>query len=141
LEIKTTELEDRLEECSSRSQNADEDNDDEEDNDELVVHRGVGNHSSVKGPFDDKDDMDSYLHRFERYAELQNWRRVVWTVYLAALLKGKALDVYARLTPEQSQQFITRLELLRLSESGDLIGRRESFNGERKILSHMYETT
>jgi len=29
--------------------------------------------------------------------------RDVWAVYLAALLKGKALDVYARLTPEQSK--------------------------------------
>ena len=104
-----TELEARLEESSSRSQNADEDNDDDVDNDEVVVRCGVGSHSTVKGPkmspFDDRDDMDSYLHRFERYAELQNWRRDVWAVYLAALLKGKALDVYARLTPEQSKDY------------------------------------
>ena len=36
--------------------------------------------------------MGSYLYRFERYAELQKWKRDDWAVYLAALLKGKALD-------------------------------------------------
>jgi len=25
-------------------------------------------------PFDKRDGMDSYLHRFERYAELQGWK-------------------------------------------------------------------
>ena len=71
LEIKKTELEARLEVFYRRSQNTDEDNDDDVDNDEVVVRRGVGCHSSVKGPkmspFDDRNDMDSYLHRFERY--------------------------------------------------------------------------
>ena len=27
-------------------------------------------------PFDERDDMDSYLHRFERYAELQGWKKM-----------------------------------------------------------------
>ena len=58
------------------------------------------NESQLKGPkmspFDDKlDAMDAYLHRFEQYAELQGWRRDGWTIYLAALLKGKTLDVYS----------------------------------------------
>lgn len=56
-------------------------------------------------PFDERDDMGSYLHRFERFAILQKWRKEDWAVYLAALLKGKALDVYARLPIEQSQDF------------------------------------
>jgi len=45
--------------------------------------------------FDEKDNMDSYLNRFERYAELQGWLKDDLTIYLAALLKGSALDVYA----------------------------------------------
>ena len=57
--------------------------------------------SKPRGPkmssFDEKDDMDSYLHRFERYAELQGWKRETRAIYLAALLKGTALGVYARL--------------------------------------------
>ena len=56
-------------------------------------------------PFDERDDMDSYLHRFERYAELQGWKKTAWAIYLAALLKGKALDVYARLPSEQANDY------------------------------------
>ena len=49
-----------------------------------------------KLPFfdDDKDNIDSYLLRFERYANLQGWKQNDWSVHLSALLKGKALDVY-----------------------------------------------
>jgi hypothetical protein len=44
------------------------------------------------------DEMDSYLLRFERYSAAQNWDESNWAINLSALLKGKALDVYA-LTP------------------------------------------
>ena len=42
-----------------------------------------------------KDEMDSYLLRFERYATAQKWKKEDWATNLSALLKGKALDVYA----------------------------------------------
>lgn len=51
------------------------------------------------------DDMDSYLSRFERYATSQNWDKCIWATHLSALLKGKALDVYALLPPEQALNF------------------------------------
>jgi len=74
-------------------------------------------------PFDEMDDMDSYLHRFERYAELQGWKRDdVWAVFLSALLKGRALDVYAWLPPEQSKDYeVLKTALLKryaLTEEG-----------------------
>jgi len=52
----------------------------------------------VKGPkmpcFDEsKDDMDSFLHRFEIYADSQGWLKDQWAVYLSALLKGKLTSV------------------------------------------------
>lgn len=58
--------------------------------------------TKIKGhklPFfdEDKDNIDSYLLRFERYADLQGWKRDEWSVHLSALLKGKALDIYSRL--------------------------------------------
>ena len=59
-----------------------------------------------------KDNMDAFLHRFEIYAETQYWRRDQWTVYLSALLKGKALEVYPR-KPEVNEapgQFLATLE-------------------------------
>jgi len=53
--------------------------------------------------FDEElDFMDSYLGRFERFAETQKWKREHWAMYLSALLKGRALDVYSRMPPEQA---------------------------------------
>ena len=81
------------------------------DEDEEVDHSSVHSVShatkKIRGPkmkaFDERDDIDSHLHRFERYAELQGWKKTAWAIYLAALLKGKALDVYARLPADQAQ--------------------------------------
>jgi hypothetical protein len=36
---------------------------------------------------------------------MQNWTRDRWGVHLCALLKGKALDVFARLSPEIALDF------------------------------------
>ena len=43
---------------------------------------------------DGKDDIDAYLHRFERYAIGQGWKKDDWAINLSALLTGKALDVF-----------------------------------------------
>ena len=49
-------------------------------------------------PFcDTRDNIDSYLQRFERYAQTQSWPTEDWAISLSALLTGKALDVYTRL--------------------------------------------
>ena len=45
-----------------------------------------------------KDKMDSYLSRFEKYAVANKWDRSIWAAYLSALLKGRALEVYDRLS-------------------------------------------
>ena len=42
--------------------------------------------------------MDSYLSRFEKYAVANKWDRSIWAAYLSALLKGRALEVYDRLS-------------------------------------------
>ena len=47
---------------------------------------------------DGKDDLDSYLQRFERFATANKWDKGNWAVALSALLTGKALDVYSRLS-------------------------------------------
>lgn len=61
----------------------------------------------MRGPklpaFDDaNDNIDAYIQRFERYATSQKWNRDNWGAHLSALLKGKALDVFARLPPEDA---------------------------------------
>ena len=45
-----------------------------------------------------KDKMDSYLSRFEKYATANKWDKSVWVAYFNALLKGRALYVYDRLS-------------------------------------------
>src|ERR1700733_1268182 len=64
----------------------------------------------IKGPkmppFEEgKDNMDSYIQRFERYAEVQQWHRREWAIFLSALLKGRALDVYSRLPPDKATDY------------------------------------
>ena len=39
-----------------------------------------------------RDEMDSYLLRFERFARAAGWEEDQWAVSLSALLTGKALD-------------------------------------------------
>ena len=45
----------------------------------------------------DRDDIDDYLMRFERYALAQGWQIDTYAVCLGALLTGKALEVYSRI--------------------------------------------
>ena len=49
--------------------------------------------------------MDSYLRRFERYAEVQRWHTDSWATTLSALLKDRALDVYALLPPVEASNY------------------------------------
>jgi len=66
-----------------------------EDNKEGSVTSGhtrqrIGTKGQKMPCFDERsDDMDSFLHRFEVYADSQRWRKGQWAVYLSALLKGK----------------------------------------------------
>ena len=64
----------------------------------------------AKGPklpsfVDGRDDIDSYLLRFERYATNVKWASDTWAIKLSALLSGKAMDVYTRLSTEDAQDY------------------------------------
>ena len=52
-----------------------------------------------------KDEMDSYLLRFEIYATAQKWEPDTWATGLSALLQGKALDVYALMPKEDALNY------------------------------------
>ncbi|VDH94557.1 Hypothetical predicted protein [Mytilus galloprovincialis] len=52
-----------------------------------------------------KDEIDSYLRRFERYATAQKWKPDIWATHLSALLKGKALDVYALMPVDKALDY------------------------------------
>ena len=49
--------------------------------------------------------MDSYLSRFEKYAVANKWDRSIWAAYLSAFLKGRALEVYDRLSVADANDY------------------------------------
>ena len=57
------------------------------------------------GFVDGKDNMDSYLLRFERYTTVAGWERSDWATRLSPLLSGRALDVYSGLSDEQARDY------------------------------------
>ena len=74
-------------------------------------------------PFNEqRDNMDAYLKRFERFAESAGWDRSRWATNLSALLQGTALDVYSRLSGTEALDYdILRTSLLnrfQLTEEG-----------------------
>ena len=89
-----------------------------------VVEKSVPKPKGPKiPPFEEgKDEMDSYLHRFERYALAQSWNKDLWATHLSALLKGKALDVYALLPSDQALDYdalkMALLKSYELTEDG-----------------------
>ena len=54
---------------------------------------------------DGKDDLDAYLQRFERFAETAKWNKIGWASKLSALLSGRALEVYSRLSEEAAKDY------------------------------------
>ena len=54
---------------------------------------------------DGKDDLDAYLQRFERFAETAKWKKDGWASKLSALLSGRALEVYSRLSEDSAKDY------------------------------------
>ena len=69
-----------------------------------------------------KDEMDSFLLRFERYATAQKWEPDTWATGLSALLQGKALDGYALMPKEDALNYdklkVALLKRYELTEEG-----------------------
>ena len=66
--------------------------------------------SLIKAPkmpyFDEERDfMDSYLERFERFALSQKWESKNWALCLSALLRGRALDVYSMMPKDDVNNY------------------------------------
>ena len=54
---------------------------------------------------DGKDDLDAYIVRFERFATTHHWPKESWASNLSALITGKALEVYSRLSADEADDF------------------------------------
>ena len=61
---------------------------------------------------DGKDDLDSYLNRFERLAKANGWEEADWAVNISALLSGRALEVYTRLNEDDANDYTKLKEAL-----------------------------
>ncbi len=55
--------------------------------------------------FTEKDELDAYLERFERFARAVKWPEDTWAGNLSALLTGKALEVYSRLAADDANDY------------------------------------
>ena len=52
-----------------------------------------------------KDEIDNFIQRFERYARAIGWAEENWAIALGALLTGKALEAYTRLSEEDASNY------------------------------------
>ena len=52
-----------------------------------------------------KDKINNFIQRFERYARANLWLEENWTISLGALLTGKALEAYTRLSEEDAMNY------------------------------------
>ena len=85
-----------------------------------------------------KDKMDSYLSRFEKYATANEWKKSVWAAYLSALLKGRALDVYDRLSVDDAADYEKLKEALLKNFGMTERGFRKKFRYERPEKSETF---
>ncbi|XP_041477315.1 uncharacterized protein LOC121425354 [Lytechinus variegatus] len=53
----------------------------------------------------DSDELDAYILRFERHANLQKWPMEYWACALGNLLTGQALEVYTRMPTEDASNY------------------------------------
>ena len=109
--------------------------------------QGTDCRQRAKGPklpvfADGKDDLDSYLKRFERFAISNDWKRGEWATALSALLTGKALDVYSRLPDDTALDYEKVKEALliryQLTEEGFKKKYRESDPEEGETPDQFY---
>ena len=80
------------------------------------------------------DKKDSYLTRFESYALSNKWDPSMWASYLSALFKGRALEVFVRLSRDDQSDYgqLRRLCLLISTSPNDLFVRNLGIVGPRK---------
>ena len=56
----------------------------------------------LKTLVDGKNELNSYLDSFERYAKNANWEKDTWAIKLCALLSERAMDLYTRMSNEDT---------------------------------------
>ncbi|KAL7631477.1 UNVERIFIED_CONTAM: hypothetical protein RMT77_018226 [Armadillidium vulgare] len=70
----------------------------------------ISNEPKVKAPklnpfIDGNDNIDNFLERFERVAQINEWNPQSWSTYLGTLLTGRALEVYTRISRQEAEDY------------------------------------
>ena len=61
---------------------------------------------------DGNDKLDSYLLRFECNAKNASWEKDTWAIKLSALLRGRAMEVYTRMSDADTNNYKSQKALL-----------------------------
>ena len=82
------------------------------------TERRTGDRTVARGPkiavWNDKEDMDGYLKKFENIAKHNRWDRGSWATFLSGLLTGKASEVIARIPADDVNDYdLIKAELLK----------------------------
>ena len=89
---------------------------------QRTENQGRGAHPKLPKFDEQKDDMDAYIERFERFAESQDWNQATWAVNLSSLLTGKGLEVYTSMPPTEASNYqalkVAVLKRYQLTEEG-----------------------
>ena len=75
----------------------------------------------------EKDELDSYLLRFERYAENASWEKDTWAIKLSALLTGRAITVYTRMSDADASDYDKLMKALLMRYNYTEDGYRKRF--------------
>ena len=91
-----------------------------------------GENSKFKMPklpafVDRKDDLDSWLLRFERFATTSGWLKESWCTSLSALLTGRALEAFCRLSGNEATDYDRVKEVLQNRYNQTEDGYRQRF--------------
>ena len=82
--------------------------------------------------------MDSFLSRFEKYEVANKWDRSIWAAYLSALLKGRALEVYDRLSLADANDYEELKDALLKNFDMTERGLRKKFRNDRPERSETF---
>ena len=80
---------------------------------------------------EDKDDIDSFLFRFEAHAKAVNWKESDWSIIMGTLLQGTALALYHGLCAAGSFDYRTLKQALLTKFQCSQEGFRERFRSCR----------
>ncbi|KAK3790873.1 hypothetical protein RRG08_051785 [Elysia crispata] len=76
---------------------------------------------------DRKDNLDSWLLRFERFATTSGWPKESWCTPLSELLTGRALEAFCRLSETEATDYDRVKEVLQKRYNLTEDGHRQRF--------------